>query len=190
MCSSAAQAGLTKQPPGWAKCAICTKCTRTARLSVRVFTGGLGSPVADRHMLWRALYDTPAYKRLFDEVDELHITRSIPTTMELLLERIRTKSYVSLLDSPTRERLLERVQDLFAQQSDEQLGRQWLDKDAGVWAYPYRTGAWRDARRGTDSRPAPAAAQVARSAQGRRAAQDIEWGREMRGSHVAIQELC
>lgn len=141
-------------------------------------------------MLWRALYDTPAYKQLFDEVDELHITRSIPTTMELLLERIRTKSYVSLLDAPTRERLLDRVQDLFAQQSDTQLGRQWLDKDTGVWAYPYRTGAWRDGRRRTDSRPASSAAQVARSAQVQRAVKYIELGRKMRGTKVAFMDYA
>jgi len=92
---------------------------------------------ADRHMLWHAMYDTPAYRQHFRAMTPVHMKRSLPTTLRGVLDRMLSKSYISVLDAGTRAQLVRQVQAVF---DGGLCGREMLDEAQGVWAYPYQTG--------------------------------------------------
>jgi len=54
----------------------------------------LGSPQYYRG-LWRKMFDTQAYKTLFDPVEEDHFPWDMPCTEDQLVERLFTKSYLT-----------------------------------------------------------------------------------------------
>ncbi|KDN35858.1 hypothetical protein K437DRAFT_260286 [Tilletiaria anomala UBC 951] len=94
-----------------------------------------------RQMKWKAMYDVPAYSELFEPLPEIHVTRVIPTTMEGVHERVLSKSYITLLP-PEVQADVKRGLDAIFDAEDEALGRRWIDKEKGIFEYPYRTSLY------------------------------------------------
>jgi hypothetical protein len=93
----------------------------------------------DRHNYWHAMYKTEAMKR-FEIVPPQKAVRLIPTTVEGVCDRIKSKSYISVLSEEKQKEVLENVRHLFQSKSDEELERKWIDKEKGIFEYPYTTG--------------------------------------------------
>jgi transposase-like protein len=85
------------------------------------------------------MYKTEAIKR-FDIVPHKKVTRLLPTTVEGVCDRIKSKSYVSVLPQEKQDEVVQSVRDLFNSHSDEELQRTWIDKEKGLFEYPYTTG--------------------------------------------------
>ncbi|KAF5392395.1 hypothetical protein D9757_001544 [Collybiopsis confluens] len=87
--------------------------------------------------LWRVTFDSPIYSTLFKSQVEQAFEWSIPTTVEAVLERVTSKSYIAILAQDKKEEYGKLISE-----AQEMLGREekkWIDKDAGVFEYPYKT---------------------------------------------------
>lgn len=84
------------------------------------------------------MYDAPSIS-LFDIQPEVHVTRVLPTTLEMLHDRILSKSYISILSEKEQKEVLNGVDSIFEEESDQQLGRKWIDKEKGIWEYVSRS---------------------------------------------------
>lgn len=84
------------------------------------------------------MYKTEAIKK-FEIIPHQKFTRSIPTTVEGVCDRIKSKSYVSVLSQEEQDEVCDKVRKLFQSKSDEELQRTWIDKEKGVFEYPYKT---------------------------------------------------
>jgi radical SAM superfamily enzyme with C-terminal helix-hairpin-helix motif len=88
------------------------------------------------------MYGTEAIKQ-YEILPEIHLTRGIPTTVEGVCSRIASKSYISMESAENQKKVLDSINKIFAENSDEQLQRRWIDRSAGVFEYPYATGKWK-----------------------------------------------
>jgi len=90
--------------------------------------------------LWRATFDpavSPKYPTLFEPPVEETFQWVIPTTEKALVERVTSKSYIAILAKENKEeyeRLIDKVKGMLAKEE-----KKWIDKDAGVFEYPYKT---------------------------------------------------
>lgn len=92
-----------------------------------------------RHMAWKQMLDTPSYARSFEALPPVQQQRELPTTLDGAVDRMLSKSYISVLPEEERARLAAQARAVF-DAPDSTTGRKWLDASAGVFAYPYRTG--------------------------------------------------
>ena len=76
-----------------------------------------------------------AYKAYFEPHEELKFKHFVPTTEQGVLDRVHSKSYITQLSGPERERLDAQVHK--AVQNDTT--KVWLDKENGIFQYPYDT---------------------------------------------------
>lgn len=98
--------------------------------------------ILDRHMYWKKMYDTEAIKN-FNIIPPQKHTRKLPTTLEGVCNRVKSKSYICVLPSKVQEQVVESIRELMTTGSDDQLGRVWIDKESGTFEYPYATGEFR-----------------------------------------------
>lgn len=101
-----------------------------------------------RHGYWKTMYDTAALKEYFEVVEPQHYTRTIPTTVQGVIDRVLSKSFITVLRQDKQDSLVKKIRDLFESKSDEELGRTWIDKEQGVFEYPYTTGEYNRSRQG------------------------------------------
>lgn len=92
-----------------------------------------------RHMAWKAMYNTPSFAHFFIADEPRHYDRNLPTNIQGVLDRVLSKSYISLLTHDQQEKLKNEITDYLGKTPDQQLGRKWVDQHLGVWEYPYRT---------------------------------------------------
>lgn len=92
-----------------------------------------------RHMYWHAMYKTPTFASDFKADEPRHYHRTIPTTLQAVIDRVLSKSYISVLPKEKQEKLVADISNYLNTTPDEQLGRKWIDKEQGIWEYPYRT---------------------------------------------------
>ncbi|SNX85445.1 uncharacterized protein MEPE_04154 [Melanopsichium pennsylvanicum] len=92
-----------------------------------------------RHMYWHAMYKTPTCSSHFKADEPRHYHRIIPTTLQAVIDRVLSKSYISVLPKQKQNKLVKDITDYLNNTPDEQLGRKWIDKEQGIWEYPYRT---------------------------------------------------
>ncbi|KAJ1599296.1 hypothetical protein NDA14_006362 [Ustilago hordei] len=92
-----------------------------------------------RHMYWHAMYKAPTCTSHFKADEPRHYHRTIPTTLQAVIDRVLSKSYISVLPQDKQVKLVKDISDYLNNTPDEQLGRKWIDKEQGVWEYPYRT---------------------------------------------------
>jgi len=85
--------------------------------------------------LWRETFNTDAYKSYFHPQEELSWVRVIPTTREGVVDRVLSKSYITQLSENDRIRLREEIRNYL----DEETSKVWIDKENGVFEYPYKT---------------------------------------------------
>lgn len=97
---------------------------------------------ADRHMAWKKMYKTPSFEKYFTELEPTHQLRKLPTTFDGVVDRMLSKSYVSVLPDEQKERLVQDAHRILSA-PDSETGREWIDQEAGVFVYPYGTGRLR-----------------------------------------------
>ncbi|KAL0946845.1 hypothetical protein HGRIS_013013 [Hohenbuehelia grisea] len=85
--------------------------------------------------LWRAVYDTPSYKERFQPPEEKTWSYAIPGTLDLAIDRACSKSYIASLPEGDKAAVVEKVKSIVTN-GDEMV---WVDKEAGVFEYPYKT---------------------------------------------------
>lgn len=85
--------------------------------------------------LWRQTFETDSFKRNFEAQDELTFDRIIPTTIQGVVDRVSSKSYITQLPEVKRDALAEEVQEYLV----EDTSKTWIDKANGIFEYPYKT---------------------------------------------------
>jgi hypothetical protein len=105
-----------------------------AQLRDRVEQHEAGTPQF-RLGLWRAAFETQEYPRLFEPQEEREWPYSIPGTVDIAINRACSKSYIAVLPSPEQAQVKSDVKNI-VERGDNMV---WMDKENGVFEYPYRT---------------------------------------------------
>ena len=88
-----------------------------------------------RHGYWRSIYSTKEYSRNFTAPTETHYKRALPTTEDLVVDRVFSKSYITALSDAEREILGKEIRDVVRRGE----GKTWIDKDQDTFEYDYKT---------------------------------------------------
>jgi hypothetical protein len=107
-----------------------------AQLRDRVESHERGTPQF-RLNLWRQTFDTPAYKELFQPPEEQVWSYVLPGTLQVVLERAYSKSYIAILPEHERAEVREDVKNIVLKGED----KVWIDESQGIFEYPYKTWA-------------------------------------------------
>ncbi|KAI0079913.1 S-adenosyl-L-methionine-dependent methyltransferase [Panus rudis PR-1116 ss-1] len=105
-----------------------------AQLRDRVESHEQGTPQF-RLMLWRAVFSTESYQRLFEPQEEVTWETPIPGTRQIAIDRACSKSYIAVLPPDEKEKVKKDVGEII----DKGDGMKWIDKDKGIFEYPYKT---------------------------------------------------
>lgn len=81
------------------------------------------------------MYKQPGFAH-FEVLPEVHLTRSLPTTIEGVCSRVRSKSYISVLPDDQWSQVEAKIK-AFLRAPDA--GISWIDEDKGIFEYPYKT---------------------------------------------------
>lgn len=93
-----------------------------------------------RHRYWASMYKEPALLEQFDIVEPKYYHRKLPTTIEGVKNRILSKSYITVLPEKEQRALTDRIEELLSSSDDVALQRSWIDREKGIFEYPYETG--------------------------------------------------
>ena len=85
--------------------------------------------------LWRQVFDAPSYSRFFQPPEETVVPHLITATAESVVERVCTKSYIAIQSDEERAKILNSVSSI-VEKGD---GKVWVDKEKGIFEYPYTT---------------------------------------------------
>ncbi|TNY18336.1 S-adenosyl-L-methionine-dependent methyltransferase [Rhodotorula diobovata] len=96
-----------------------------------------------RHGLWKAMYGEPEFHELFTEPTHAKFHRALPTTEDLAVERVFSKSYITALSDAERSELEHELRENLRRGED----RVWIDEHKGVFEYPYETDLFVSRRR-------------------------------------------
>ncbi|GAA5937562.1 hypothetical protein JCM3775_001271 [Rhodotorula graminis] len=88
-----------------------------------------------RHGLWKKMYAEQDYHDLFTEPSHAKFHRALPTTEALAVDRVFSKSYITALTDSERSDLEQRLRETIRRGE----GREWIDEEQGIFAYPYET---------------------------------------------------
>ncbi|EIW75943.1 S-adenosyl-L-methionine-dependent methyltransferase [Coniophora puteana RWD-64-598 SS2] len=129
--------------PGGALCLIWNLEDRdgaqwVARLRDTYEVHEAGTPQYHRG-LWRPFSTVSAYTEGFaGPPEEYNWKRVLPATADIVSERVFSKSYITVLSEEEKARLARDVQRIVVDEG-EQGGKRWMDKEKGVFEYPYNT---------------------------------------------------
>lgn len=85
--------------------------------------------------LWRALFETQSFENLFQPQKERSWCYSLVSSLDIVTDRAMSKSYVAVQPEDIKARTKADIVEI-VQRGDE---KQWIDKDKGLFEYPYRT---------------------------------------------------
>lgn len=85
--------------------------------------------------LWRQIFDTPSYKKFFVSPLEKDWSYTLPGTIDIVLDRASSKSYVAILPEDEKTKVREDVRTIVERGED----KVWTDEAQGVFEYPYKT---------------------------------------------------
>jgi len=93
---------------------------------------------------WRAFSSTPSYVSAFssplssakEQPEERAWPNAVPATAELVRERALSKSYVAVLPADEKASVETEVRWIVEEEGE---GKVWLDREGGVFEYPYKT---------------------------------------------------
>ncbi|KAF8654102.1 hypothetical protein AX16_003635 [Volvariella volvacea WC 439] len=85
--------------------------------------------------LWRQTFDTTNYNAFFKPQQEHVWSYHLPTTVDTAIDRALSKSYIAMLPEVEKNKVQEDIKEILARGDD----RTWIDKNAGVFEYPYKT---------------------------------------------------
>ncbi|KIK62559.1 hypothetical protein GYMLUDRAFT_42026 [Collybiopsis luxurians FD-317 M1] len=99
-----------------------------------------GDVPQSRHEWWRVTFDTketPVYREFFEDPVEETFKWVIPTTEDKVAERVRSKSFVAIMereDKEEYEKLMKEVREMLGKKE-----KTWIDVQKGAFEYPYET---------------------------------------------------
>ena len=85
--------------------------------------------------LWRAFFKTPEYEGNFGNPDEKSWSYHLEADEDTVVGRASSKSYISVLPPDEKARVQAGIREI-VQRGDD---LQWIDKDKGLFKYPYKT---------------------------------------------------
>ncbi|EWC46050.1 hypothetical protein DRE_04624 [Drechslerella stenobrocha 248] len=89
--------------------------------------------------LWRAAFELPEFIDTFARGREYtEVKWTMPTTVEEVVQRVKSKSYITALGEAERRTVEEKVRAAVGA-SVEEKGVVWIDEAGGVFEYPYAT---------------------------------------------------
>jgi hypothetical protein len=88
-----------------------------------------------RLMKWRAIYQTPNYKALFNTPDEQTWANELPATADIVVNRALSKSYITILPDQEKEVIERDIRRYIA----EGKGLTKSAEIGGDFVYPYKT---------------------------------------------------
>lgn len=80
-------------------------------------------------MRWRVIYETAAYRTFFHEHRDQQVVRAIETTVEGVVDRVDSKSYISALEPSEMEALNAKVRAVLNGATD----KAWIDREKGLF---------------------------------------------------------
>ena len=83
---------------------------------------------------WRQFYDAPSYREFFETAEEAKWKYILPTTVEGVVTRALSKSYISALPEDERTKVADNLRSVL--ETEE---KKWVNKEEGVFEYPYET---------------------------------------------------
>ncbi|KAJ3990130.1 S-adenosyl-L-methionine-dependent methyltransferase [Lentinula detonsa] len=92
--------------------------------------------------LWRQTFDSnscPEYARLFEGPIEESFQWWIPTTVEGVVQRVSSKSYIAILEQESKDEYNKLVQNVKELLKREDVEKSWVDTEKGVFEYPYKS---------------------------------------------------
>jgi len=85
--------------------------------------------------LWRTTFDCATYKQHFQPQEEPTFEWIVQTTKEGVVNRVLSKSYIAVLPAEEQKKVISATQAIVDGATD----RKWIDKENGVFEYPYKT---------------------------------------------------
>jgi len=85
--------------------------------------------------LWRALFETQSFQSLFQPQKERSWCYPLVGSMDIVTDRAMSKSYIAVQPEDIKATVKAEIAEI-VQRGD---GKQWIDKDKGLFEYPYRT---------------------------------------------------
>jgi len=85
--------------------------------------------------LWRALFETQSFQNFFRPHKEQPWSYSLVGSLDVVTTRAMSKSYVAVQPEDIKAKTKVDITEI-VQRGDE---KQWIDKDKGLFEYPYRT---------------------------------------------------
>jgi len=83
---------------------------------------------------WRQFYDAPSYREFFETAEETKWKYILPTTVEGVVTRALSKSYISALPEDERTKVADSLRSVL--ETEE---KRWINTEEGVFEYPYET---------------------------------------------------
>ncbi|KAK6527600.1 hypothetical protein TWF694_004584 [Orbilia ellipsospora] len=88
-----------------------------------------------RHMWWKKIFELPEFEQFFDKEYQFEeVKRVLPTTVDGVVERVLSKSYITALSANDKQAVEEKVRDVVENEK-----KVWIDEGKGVFEYPYAT---------------------------------------------------
>ena len=84
--------------------------------------------------LWRQFFDTPSYQESFGTAEETKWRYDLPTTVEGVVARALSNSYISVLPESERKKVVGNLRNILEAEQ-----KVWVNKEEGVFEYPYET---------------------------------------------------
>jgi SAM-dependent methyltransferase len=84
--------------------------------------------------LWRALFETQSFQSLFQPQKERSWCYPLVSSLDIAIERAMSKSYIAVQPEDMKASIKSNIREI-VQRGD---GKQWIDKDNGLFEYPYR----------------------------------------------------
>jgi hypothetical protein len=85
--------------------------------------------------LWRQVFDSKVYQKLFSPHEEQIWSYGLPVTAEVAVNRACSKSYISVLSAGERFAVKVDVAAIVAKGQE----KIWIDESCGIFEYPYQT---------------------------------------------------
>jgi hypothetical protein len=84
--------------------------------------------------LWRQFFGSPSYQKFFGIAEETKWKYILPITIEGVVTRALSKSYISVLPEDEREKVADSLRKILATEQ-----KTWVNEEEGVFEYPYET---------------------------------------------------
>ncbi|KAJ7709859.1 S-adenosyl-L-methionine-dependent methyltransferase [Mycena rosella] len=105
-----------------------------AQVRDRIEVHEQGSPQY-RLGLWRQAFDTAAYQKLFDPPQEKTWSSLRPATLDIVVDRACSKSYMAILSAEETDKVKQDLAAIVERGED----KVWIDEKEGLFEYPYKT---------------------------------------------------